>query len=107
MAFLGFLRANLAGQTGIRVDAHWATQAATLEGMAQVALPDRVLREEEMADHLPGLARTVGHGGPAVPPALQPDAPFALADIYDDEMEALAAKVYQRDYVLFGFDRWG
>jgi LPS sulfotransferase NodH len=107
MAFLGFLRANLAGQTGIRVDAHWATQAATLEGMAQVALPDRILREEEMAEQLPGLARTVGHGGPAAPPAPKPDTPFALADIYDDEMEDLAAKVYQRDYVLFGFDRWG
>jgi hypothetical protein len=29
-----------------------------------------------------------------------------LGDIYDDEIEALGADVYQRDYMMFGFDRW-
>ena len=30
----------------------------------------------------------------------------SLEDIYDDEIEALGAEVYQRDYMMFGFDRW-
>ena len=30
----------------------------------------------------------------------------SLEDIYDDEIEALGADVYQRDYMMFGFDRW-
>ena len=107
VAFLEFLRANLAGQTSIRVDAHWATQATALEGMAQFSLPDRIIREEEMASQLAELAGVVGYETPPAPPAAAPDQPFALADIYDAEIETLAAKVYQRDYVIFGFDRWG
>jgi len=107
VAFLEFLRANLAGQTGIRVDGHWATQAATLEGMAQFSLPDMILREDEMPDRLPDLARAVGYDDAPAPPVPAADTPFALADIYDDEIEALAAQIYQRDYVVFGFDRWG
>jgi len=107
VAFLEFLRANLAGQTGIRVDAHWATQAATLEGMAQFSLPDMILREDEMQSRLPELARSVGYPDAPAPPLPADDIPFRLADIYDDEIETLAAQVYQRDYVVFGFDRWG
>ncbi|WP_397541557.1 sulfotransferase family 2 domain-containing protein [Roseovarius salis] len=107
LAFLEFLRANLGGQTGIRVDAHWASQSATLEGMAQFSLPDRILREEEMPAQLPEMARAVGRCDAAAPPQASPDLPFSLAEIYDDEIEALTAKVYQRDYVMFGFDRWG
>mgnify|MGYP005838738499 CR=1 FL=1 len=106
VTFLEFLRANLADQTSIRVDANWATQAATLEGMAQFAFPDMILREDEMPGRLPALARAVGYAEAAPPPAPAPDAPFSLADIYDDEIESLAAQAYQRDYMVFGFDRW-
>lgn len=107
VAFLEFLRANLAGQTGIRVDPHWASQAAMLQGMAQFAIPDRVIREDEMSGALPELARAAGLAeAPAAPPA-PPDSPVALDEIYDDEIERVAARVYQRDYVLFGFGPWG
>lgn len=44
--FLRFLRANLNGQTSIRVDAHWASQVACLQGMSEFCLPDRLLRED-------------------------------------------------------------
>ena len=32
--------------------------------------------------------------------------PFTLGDIYDDEIEALTAEAYQKDYMTFGFSRW-
>ncbi|HKL64609.1 MAG TPA: sulfotransferase family 2 domain-containing protein [Roseovarius sp.] len=106
--FLGFLKANLAGQTAIRVDAHWATQAAVIEGMAQFGAPDAILREEEMAEGLAMLARQAGVAEvPQVPGAAAASTvPFALREIYDEEIERLARTVYQRDYVTFGFGDW-
>ncbi len=106
MAFLGFLKANLAGQTAIRMDRHWATQAAVIEGMAQFGPPDMILREEDMPGHLPALARQVGYADPPMPPEPSEERPFALADIYDAKIERLVRDVYQRDYTIFGFGVW-
>ncbi|MFD0859297.1 sulfotransferase family 2 domain-containing protein [Roseovarius aquimarinus] len=106
IAFLEFLRANLRGQTSVRVDANWATQTAVLQGMAQFSLPDIIIREDEMAHQLGALAKQVGRPGAAPAPKPAPDTPYALADIYDDEIETLVADIYQRDYVMFGWDRW-
>ncbi|MEO0774548.1 MAG: nodulation protein NodH, partial [Pseudomonadota bacterium] len=106
LAFLEFLRANLAGQTNIRVDAHWATQAEVLQGFAGFSLPDLILREDELGTALPDLARTLGYSNP---PEVRPsatDEPYPLSEIYDDTLEEAAAQVYQRDYMLFGFTEW-
>jgi LPS sulfotransferase NodH len=105
-AFLEFLKANLAGQTNIRIDAHWATQAAVLQGMSNFALPDIILREDEIETALPALAGKVGYEKAPVPGAAVPDTPVALSDIYDEDIEALASDVYQRDYMMFGFGKW-
>jgi len=69
-------------------------------------LPDHVLREDEMVEMLPLIAGMVGHKAPIAPGECLADTPFALDEIYDDELEALAEKVYQRDYMLFGFGPW-
>ncbi|WP_306372424.1 sulfotransferase family 2 domain-containing protein [Roseovarius albus] len=105
-AFLKFLRANLAGQTDIRVDAHWATQAAVLQGMSNFAIPHRVYHEEELETELPALSEAIGYGRQPYAPIRSVDEPYALSEIYDEEIENLAKMVYQRDYVMFGFDRW-
>ncbi len=105
-AFLHFVRENIAGQTAIRTDGAWATQSAVLAGFAGVAPPDFVLRETELPEMLPVLARLAGRTEPPPLPDPQPDAPFALADIHDDTLEALAADIYQRDYMMFGFGPW-
>lgn len=99
--FLKFLRGNLSGQTGLPVDQAWATQSAILQGMAQVKLPDLLLRTEELPTALPALA---GVDYPFVYPV--PAARVPLAKIYDDEMEALCAEAYRRDYIAFGFGGW-
>ncbi|WP_281967260.1 sulfotransferase family 2 domain-containing protein [Roseovarius nanhaiticus] len=105
-AFLEFLRANLRGQTSVRVDANWATQTAVLQGMAQFSLPDVIIREDEMQLQLGALAKQVGRPGAAPVAEAVPDQPYTLAEIYDDEIEALIADVYQRDYIMFGWGRW-
>ncbi|MEX0280764.1 MAG: nodulation protein NodH [Arenibacterium sp.] len=105
-AFLTFLKANLALQTPIRVDAAWCSQSIVLSSFADFILPDHVFREEELPEMLPALAERVGVKEVEPPEQAAHDAPFALGDIYDDALEALIANVYSRDYAMFGFGRW-
>ncbi|MEP4196341.1 MAG: nodulation protein NodH [Aliishimia sp.] len=102
-AFLKFLKGNLNGQTGIRVDATWCTQAQALQGFAEFIIPDLLIREEDMASDLPKLA--VGLGLKSVELlGIIADTPFlSLEDIYDGELEELGQAAYQRDYMMFGF----
>ena len=104
--FLEFLKANLAGQTTVRVDAAWSTQMQVLQGYAQFALPDMILREEEIEVYLPALAQQLGHPDPAVPQVSETNRSFALGDIYDSQIEELVSTIYQRDYIAFGFGPW-
>lgn len=105
-AFLRFLKGNLSGQTAIRVDGAWCTQAQALAGFGELAFPDRIVREADLTRELAQLACLTGQTEiPELKPAA-PDWPFALSDVYNDEIEALAADAYQRDYVNFGFTRW-
>lgn len=104
--FLGFLRwlkLNLSGQTGTRVDAHWASQAAVLNGFSQFQTPDLVLREDNLVAGLGFLAAEVGQDCPTFT-APAPDK--LLASTYDAEIEAAARDAYTRDYVGFGFSDW-
>ncbi|WP_298851313.1 nodulation protein NodH [uncultured Ruegeria sp.] len=105
-AFLDFLRLNLNGQTPIRVDGTWCSQFKALEGIASFTMPDLVIREEDLTTALPDLARKMGHSNPPQPGLRAPDEPFALAQIYDAQLESLAAETYQRDYEAFGFGDW-
>lgn len=106
LAFLDFVKANLAGQTAIRIDPSWSTQAALVEGMGQFALPDVVVREEEMPRWLPLLADSAGVRNAPEPVSVADAGLVPLSAFYDDEVEAKVAEVYQRDYMIFGFRRW-
>lgn len=106
VAFLNFLKLNLAGQTMVRVDASWASQMQVLQGYAQFALPDMILRETEAEVYLPALAQQLGYMDPPALEDAPSDTPFALAEIYDDQIEELVSAIYQRDYISFGFDAW-
>jgi hypothetical protein len=59
-----------------------------------------------MLDDLPALAHRIGRVKAAPPAIPAEDSPFALKDIYTDEIEALAQRIYQRDYLMFGFQNW-
>lgn len=101
--FARFIAGNLAGQSSIRVDPAWATQTAVIQGMAQFALPDHILREDELGLKLPLLAADVGATAPGWIPSDPEVGPHSLASIHDDEIEHLVRTAYQRDYVQFGF----
>ncbi|MEM9843630.1 MAG: sulfotransferase family 2 domain-containing protein [Pseudomonadota bacterium] len=107
LGFVDFLKSNLAGQTQIRVDAHWASQAAVLQGMARFGQPDLLVREDEMSAALPVLAKQIGYQNPPAVEVEDQETPFTLSDIYDEEIESRVKEVYQRDYMMFGFGPWG
>lgn len=104
-SFLKFLKGNLAGQTSVRIDQSWASQSAVLDGMVQAVVPDMLIRAESAAADLSELLKRFGVTGPAFPgePA---DTPYALSEIYDDELEKLCFAAYRRDYINFGFEAW-
>jgi LPS sulfotransferase NodH len=102
LAFLAFLKGNLNGQTAIRVDAAWCTQAQALQGFGEFITPDLVIREADLTEDLTYLARRVGCTAPDVP-TLAADTPFALSEFYDAEIEQAVKAAYQRDYMMFGF----
>ncbi|MBN2907372.1 MAG: nodulation protein NodH [Rhodobacteraceae bacterium] len=106
LGFLRFLKGNLGGQTGIRVDPSWATQGSILQGMGQVMAPDMVVRAEHLGPELAVLAALVGKTAPAAPAAPGSDGPVPLAAIHDAEIEAAARDAYQRDYMSFGYRDW-
>lgn len=106
VAFLEFLKANLSGQTSVRVDAAWASQMQILQGYSQFVLPDLIVREEEMEVYLPALAQQFGYDDAPEPADDQSDMPFDLAEVYTPEIEDLVSAVYQRDYIAFGFSDW-
>ncbi|MDT8857696.1 nodulation protein NodH [Paracoccaceae bacterium Fryx2] len=105
LGFLHFVKLNLSGQTGLRVDANLATQTAVLQGFAQFQGPDLVLREDRLADGLAFLAAETGTTAPPFTPQAE-TAPCPLATIYDAEIEDAVRDAYQRDYIGYGFGRW-
>jgi hypothetical protein len=105
IGFLKWVKLNLSGQTSTRVDAHWASQAAVLQGFATFQGPDHVFREDRLAQSLAFLAAEVGQESPPLPPA--PSHGFTpLTAVYSAEVEAAAREAYARDYVAFGFSDW-
>lgn len=101
LGFLRFLKKNLSGQTAIRVDASWASQSAVLQGFAQMAPPDAILREDRLAEGLEWLCSDLGVSMHALPP-LTTDA-LPPAALLDAEVQAAAQDAYARDYIAFGF----
>jgi LPS sulfotransferase NodH len=104
-AFARFIRGNLSGQTGVRVDGAWASQDMLLQGLAQFALPDMVIRHEALGEGLAQLCAQLGLDCPA-PPAGPDPGPIPLEEIYDEELEAEVRAAYQRDYMSFGYGAW-
>ncbi len=102
LAFAKFVKGNLSGQTSLRVDASWASQTEVLHGLAQVLVPDMVLREDDLDMGLAQLAAQVGLISPGVQPHVE-NAPVLLEEIYDETVEDAVRAAYQKDYMMFGF----
>lgn len=106
LQFLGFLKQNLTGQTSIRMDAAWGSQLSILQGMAQFAMPDMLLREDRLRGDFAMIAGQMGRTSMPEPDAETDPHGARLAAIYDAEVETAAQNACQRDYVAFGFSEW-
>lgn len=107
IAFAKFVKMNLNGQTAIRVDAHWSTQSQAIANMGDFALPDAIVREEEMGKVLVELAHGAGvETVPQVPQDAQTPLFFPLSEVYTDAIERAVAEAYARDYTMFGYSSW-
>lgn len=104
--FLAFLKSNLGGQTNLRVDPVWASQAALLQGMAGFAPPDAILREERLSRDLPILLVQIGRDGPCPIPSKSDPDHARLVAIHRPEQDVLIRDIYLRDYIAFGFGDW-
>jgi len=107
LQFLRFLKVNVAGQSGVRVDSGFASQTAVLQGFSQFASPDFILREDRLEAGLAMLRAELG-----LPPSeakldLTPD-PMAerLRAILSADVQEACREAYGRDYLNFGFDDW-
>jgi hypothetical protein len=74
--------------------------------MGQFALPDMILREDRLTEDLAYLAAQVGLEQMPTPATNDDPNIIRLATIYDQDVEAAVANVYQRDYLTFGFGTW-
>jgi len=106
VGFLNWLQKNLAEQTSVRIDAHWASQAQIIQGFGKFSLPDIVIREQDAAEELAWLASKVGLDEVSSLAKEEPVGKYSLADIYDNDVEKAAQATYSKDYMVFGFDRW-
>ncbi len=106
LAFLAFLKANLANQTSLRIDQAWASQSAVIQGFTTVAPLGHVFHESNLSASLAYLESLTGLTPIDISPSAEPSAPFALTDIYDQEIEKKTRDVYLRDYLSFGFEDW-
>ena len=95
--WLRFLRDNLGGRSAAPIHDAWASQAATVAGMAAFVPPHRLIPERDLAATLGALV------GEAAPTLAAPDWPLPLEAVADDEAAALCHDAYRRDYLVFGF----
>jgi hypothetical protein len=105
LAFLGFVRGNLGGQTGLRPDPAWASQTVLLQAMSRFAPPDVVIRHEDLGRALDRLSDDLGlpRAAPGATPASV--APVPLSAILDDAVHEALAATYRRDFVTLGYSR--
>jgi hypothetical protein len=105
IAFLNFLKGNLAGQTSVKTEPVFASQTAILQGMANIALPNHLFREDDLIAALPRLAAEQT-GKPSDFDMAIDDGPFPLAEINNYEVAALIEDIYRKDFLNFGFAPW-
>ncbi|SIS64090.1 nodulation protein NodH [Phaeovulum vinaykumarii] len=106
LAFLKFAKANIGGQTPVRVDPVWASQTAVIQGFGDFALPDMICREDRLAEDLAALAAATGARAPDTPPVTPDPGPVTLAQIADADLERAVRDAYPRDFMTFGFGSW-
>jgi hypothetical protein len=105
--FIAVVTQTIAGKTSLPIAPSWASQSATIEGFSNFALPDHLLREDQLELSFPNLLQELDFDKATPLPKAQNDIPHSLTKVYTDQIEAAIRKLYQRDYMMFGFKPWG
>lgn len=108
MAFLDFVRANLAGRTPMRSDALWAPQYEFVEGFSSAVTLNLILREEDLIAGAAYLRKRFDLADVRNAVLRDPhlDHLFAIEDVWSPQVEAQCRGIYGRDYLQFGFKDW-
>ena len=103
MEFTRFVAGNLNGQTSVRVDPAWASQSEVINGFSNFALPDVILREDDLLGQHEWIKKALAIKSKKAIVINEPTTRYELADIYDAEVEKAVKLAYQKDYMAFGF----
>ena len=104
--FVTMIGHNLRGQTPLPENAQWASYERVLQGLSQVAVPDRLIRSRDLASALPDIAQAVGLADPLPYHAGDIGWPILLEHIITDDIQRACEKTFARDYDLYGFSNW-
>lgn len=105
-AFLRFVEANLAGDTGIRRDPHWCPQGPMLVHYRQHLKIDHVGKVENFAADMALVLHKAGvRRIPDVQsrPWRHPAAAYSFDDVLTPELRAQLGRIYAADYLHLGY----
>lgn len=103
-AFCVFLKANLAGQTGLRIDDDWAPQDQLVERLCTLLPMHRLVRADQTDSLVADVSALAGETSAPDFPAQ--DWAVPLDQVYSRRVENLLRAAYARDYRKFGFGDW-
>ena len=104
--FLTFIKANLNGQTSLRIDASWASQETFVTSLSGMTLPDVIYKEQDLAAELPKLAERFGVETAPVYRSDDQNSTIPLEAIVDGDLQDRIRSLYNRDFISFGFSAW-
>ena len=104
--FLNFIHGNLRGQTRAAIDPHWGSQHIAIAGYTRWTIPNFVIRPSQSQAIITLIQQQLGIDSPKkIQPAPQTEF-IGLADVYSQQVEAVARLAYAEDYLKFGFQDW-
>ena len=104
--FLTFIKANLNGQTSLRIDASWASQETFVTSFSGMTLPDVIYKEQDLTAELAKLAERFGVETATVYRSDDQNSTIPLEAIVDGDLQDRIRSLYNRDFISFGFSAW-
>lgn len=101
--FLRFLKSNLDGQTSIRIDELWATQASILAAFSSVIPIALIAKDSELVNAFSYVEGKLNILNPTINSSENQPYLFNLKEVYTQQTENLTRKVYGVDYTRLGF----
>jgi hypothetical protein len=104
--FLRFAELNLAGQTVIPPNAHWASQFQRVRKLKPADYTSFIGRVESFASDMSFVLSKAGWSDLSITGKRfneGPKAPFDFEAVMDDEIAAIIARIFADDYLAFGY----